>query len=63
MNIRHNIRNTGICALMLVLNGIALILLQQQTGESSWHFHILCSIVALLSISVYIVYTYIISYI
>ena len=63
MNIRNNIRNTGICAMMLVLNGIALILLQQQTGESSWHLHILCGIVALLSISLYIVYTYIDSYI
>jgi hypothetical protein len=54
-----NSRNTGICAIMLVLNGVAIILLQQQTAESSWHFHIVCSIIAILSISVYIVYTFI----
>jgi hypothetical protein len=54
-----NIRNTGICGIMLVLNGVAIILLQQQTAESSWHFHILCSIIAISSISVYIVYTFV----
>jgi len=62
INSRKNIRNTGMCTMMLILNGIALILLRQETAESSWHIHILCSVVALLSISVYIVYTYIESY-